>query len=92
MSLVSTHSSYQLQNQYIVSVENNYQPIEGNGGKENEKGERKKKQLEVLDNLSSELQSSIYILYVSANEVYTREIRDQKGMIKTININRLFEV
>lgn len=52
----------------------------------------KKKQLEVLDNLSSELQSRIYILYVSANEVYTREIRDQKGLIKTININRLFEV
>lgn len=73
VSLVSTHSSHQLQNQYNVPVENNYQPIEGNGGKENEKGERKKKQLEVLDNLSSELQSSIYILYVSANEVYTRD-------------------
>lgn len=56
------------------------------------KVKEKKKQLEVLDNLSPELQSSIYILYVSANEVYTREIRDQKGLIKTININRLFEV
>lgn len=90
---MSTHSSHQLQNQYIVPVENNYQPIEGNGGKENEKGEREKKnQLEVLDNLSSELQSSIYISYMSANEVYTRETRDQKGLIKTININRVFEV
>jgi len=39
---VSIQSSHHLQKQYIVPVENNYQPIEGNGGKENEKGERKK--------------------------------------------------
>lgn len=72
-------------------MENNYQPIEGNGGKENEKGERKKKkQLEMLENLSAELQS-IYILYVSVNQIYSRKTLDQKGQIKTININGLFE-
>lgn len=63
---MSIHSSHYLQNQCIVPVENNYQPIEGNGGKENEKGERKKKkQPKTLDNVSSELQSSIYISCVS---------------------------
>lgn len=84
---MSIHSSHHLQKRYIVPVENNYQPIEGNGGKENEKGERKKKkELKMLDNVSSEQQSSIY---VSVNQIYSRKALDQKGQIETTN--RLFE-
>jgi len=50
-------------------VENNYQPIEGNGGKENEigKGKKKKGIKNARGNIrqSSTLKSHVYALYVS---------------------------
>lgn len=52
VSLLGMHCSHRLR---IVPAENNYQPIEGNGGKENEIGggekKEKKTQQQTLDNL-----------------------------------------
>lgn len=51
--------------------------------------EKKKKELKTLDNVSSEQQSSVYVLYLSVNQIYSRKALDQKGQIETTN--RLFE-
>lgn len=61
-SATGEHSSYHLQKQYIVPVENNYQPIEGNGGKENEKAESKNKG--ATENYGQHLLSYKYLHFV----------------------------
>lgn len=36
--------------------------------------------------------NQVFTFPVSVNQIYSRKTLDQKGQIKTININRLFEV